>query len=128
MKLLLDTHAFLWFVSNDPRLGTAAARSIRERSNQCLVSVASVWEMGIKTSLGKLFIARPLREFISREMTINALTPLPVSVEHAIAAAELPFHHRDPFDRLLVAQALTESASFLSGDAALDPYGINRIW
>ena len=128
MKLLLDTHTFLWFVTTDPRLGTAALKAIRERTNVCLISVASIWEMGIKTSLGRLTLARPFREFVTRQISVNSLTILPISVEHTIAAAELPYHHRDPFDRLLVAQALTESIPFLSAHLTLDQYGISRVW
>lgn len=128
MRLLLDTHAFLWFISNDPSLSSSAKASLEDENNDVFLSLASVWEMAIKVSLGKLSLPTPFEEFITEQLRINAIDRLPITVVHASAVVGLPFHHRDPFDRLLVVQAQTEGLTLVSRDTALDAYGIGRLW
>ncbi|MDX6696273.1 MAG: hypothetical protein QOF02_3876 [Blastocatellia bacterium] len=127
MKLLLDTHAFLWFIEDNPRL-SAQAKALLESDAELLISIASLWEIAIKTSPGKLTIAQPYETFIQQQLELNAVTILPVSLAHLALVATLPFHHRDPFDRLLAAQAIVERAPLVSADAAFDAYSIDRKW
>ena len=126
MSLLLDTHAFLWWVSDDARLTARARRAIA--GEPCVLSVVSCWEMAIKASLGKLEIPLPLDRFIADQLETNGFGLLPLGIEHAGAVAGLPFHHRDPFDRLLVTQALREEMSIVSADKVFRRYGVKRIW
>ena len=128
MTILLDTHAFLWWITNDRQLSTTAEAFIRDKKNDLLLSAASAWEIAIKNSLGKLPLPEPPEVFIPRQMLINQTRPLPISVEHALAVSGLPPHHRDPFDRLLVAQAKTENIPLLSADAILKPYAVQVLW
>jgi PIN domain nuclease of toxin-antitoxin system len=126
MTLLLDTQAFLWWVSDDPRLSVRARRAIA--AAPCLLSIASCWEMAIKAGLGKLDIPRPLERFLQEQLEVNGFSLLPVSLEHVSAVAELPFHHRDPFDRLLAAQARREELAIVSADPVFRKYGVKRVW
>ena len=128
MRLLLDTHACLWFVGGDERLSTRARQLIEDTGNQPLLSVASLWEMAIKISLGKLTLDPPFATFIPQHLRLNGIQLLNIEFRHTVRVAELPFHHRDPFDRLLVAQALTEDLPLLSGDPNFDAYGVARWW
>lgn len=127
MRVLLDTHAFLWFVLDDPRLGTAARGLIEDETTDVLVSPASFWEIAIKVSLGKYELTVPFEAFRQQGIGTNGFEVLPVEVRHAAVVATLPFHHKDPFDRLIVAQALAEAMPLVSGDAAPDAYGVRRI-
>jgi PIN domain nuclease of toxin-antitoxin system len=124
LKLLLDTHAALWFLSGDARLGENAKRHLTDESNRVLLSAAVVWEVAIKRSLGKLVVPS---EYLSLLLDAG-VQALAVSVEHAAAAEHLPPHHRDPFDRMLVAQAAVEGAGIVSREVALVPYGVTLIW
>ena len=124
MKLLLDTHAALWFLSGDQRMGQNARRHLTNSANQVLLSAAVVWEVAIKRSLGKLVAPD---EYLSLLLDAGA-QPLPVSLDHAAAVEQLPWHHRDPFDRMLVAQASVEGAALVSHDGALQPYGVHLVW
>lgn len=128
MKLLLDTHALLWFLAGDSRLSTDARTAIENLGNTRMFSVASAWEIAIKTSLGKLNLTGPFHELIPDQLWANSIELLPISPSHLNGLLTLPLHHRDPFDRILVSQAITESASVVSADAALDRYGIPRLW
>jgi PIN domain nuclease of toxin-antitoxin system len=128
MKLLLDSHAFLWFVAGDDRLGKAALAAVEDISNQRYLSIASVWELAIKLSLGKLRLSPSFLEFIVEETRRNQIALQPVQLAHVTKNAELAFHHRDPFDRMLIAQCLVEDWDFLSGDQRVDAYGVRRIW
>jgi len=128
MTLLLDTHAFLWFVLNDPQLSAAALSLINEPANDILISPASYWQIAIKVALGKLDLHAAYDEFMQRGIVGNDFEILPIEPGQTSVLATLPFHHRDPFDRLLIAQAQVEGISNLSADAALDPYGISRRW
>jgi PIN domain nuclease of toxin-antitoxin system len=124
LKLLLDTHAALWLLSGDERLGAEAARHLRDGTNQVLLSAAIVWEIAVKRSLGKLE-APP--DFAAT-MLAGGAHALAVTVEHAAAVESLPWHHRDPFDRILVAQAEIEHATLVTRDEALTAYGVPVVW
>jgi PIN domain nuclease of toxin-antitoxin system len=126
MALLLDTQAFLWWVTDDRRLSKRAARAIA--GTECLLSVASCWEMAIKTSLGKLSLAGSVDRFVQEQLEVNGFHLLAISLEHIGGVAALPFHHRDPFDRLLAAQALAEDLSVVSADPMFRRYGVTRVW
>lgn len=128
MRVLLDTHAFLWFIMGDARLSERARVVIESTSNERLLSVASAWEMAIKSSLGKLKLTGPLGELLNAQMLANDVTLLPVSLKHVDALARLPFHHRDPFDRMMIAQAIEEHVPFVSADEVVPAYGVERIW
>ena len=126
MTVLLDTHSFLWWVSDSPKLSRRARTVIGE--SPCLLSVASCWEMAIKASLGKLDTPRPLQRFLQQQIEVNGFELLPIALEHAAAVRELPFHHRDPFDRLIAAQAREEQIPLVTADARFTKYGVKRIW
>lgn len=128
MKLLLDTHAFLWFLAGDSRLRASARRRVEDPANERLLSIASVWEMAIKISLGKLQLKDPLDHVIGRVASDNGIALLAISARHALGVSALAWHHRDPFDRLLAAQALAEGIALLSEDTAFDAYGVRRVW
>lgn len=127
MRLLLDTHAFLWFVGDDDRLSAPARRAI-ERAGEAYVSVASCWEMAMKVSIGKLRVATPIDRFLPEQLAANDFELLHVDLPHALRVARLPWHHRDPFDRLLVSQALEERLAIVSADPVMRRYGAERIW
>jgi PIN domain nuclease of toxin-antitoxin system len=124
LKLLLDTHAALWFLSGDERLSENAKRHLTDDTNRVLLSAAVVWEVAIKRSLGKLAVPA---EYVSLLLDAG-VQPLAVSVAHAAGVEHLPPHHRDPFDRMLVAQAEIEGAAVISRDGALRPYDVTLIW
>ena len=128
MKLLLDTHAFLWFVLNDRQLSKVACDLIAEPLNDLLISPASYWESAIKVSIGKYELPGSFETWIEHQIQVNEFEILPIKIAHAALIATLPFHHRDPFDRLLVAQALTEKIPIISGDGVLDAYSVIRHW
>ena len=128
MRVLLDTHALLWLVTNDSRLSTTARETFLDADNELLCSSVVGFEIAVKYSLGKLELTEPPRTFIQNRIRNNALIPLPITMVHATRVADLPFHHRDPFDRLLVAQALEEGVPLLSADEILSSYGIRRLW
>jgi PIN domain nuclease of toxin-antitoxin system len=125
---LLDTHTFLWFVLNDSNLAPQAKLTIEDPANLLLISPVSYWEIAIKISAGKYRLNRSYEEFWRKGMQENAIGLLPIELRHTSRLLSLPFHHKDPFDRLLVAQALTEQIPLLSGDPTLDAYGIQRVW
>lgn len=128
MRLLLDTHAFLWFILDEPQLSAKADALISDPINEIEVSPASFWEIAIKISIGKYSLPEPFQVFMEREITVNNFRILHIEPKHAAAVSTMPFHHRDPFDRLIVAQATVEQVAIVSGDAALDVYGITRLW
>jgi PIN domain nuclease of toxin-antitoxin system len=127
MTLLLDTHAFLWFVAGDRRLSPAARRALEGARAQPLLSVASVWELAIKSSLGRLSLPEPLEAYLARKLGTN-LRLLALDLPHVVAVERLPFHHHDPFDRLLVAQAITERLPIVTRDREFRKYGVEVIW
>jgi PIN domain nuclease of toxin-antitoxin system len=128
MRLLLDTQAFLWWIADDRRLSRRARSAIANRSNECSVSLASCWEISIKVSLGKLTLDSPVDRFIPEQLDANGFGALPIDFNHVARVARLPFHHRDPFDRLLVAQALVEDLAVVSVDRVFVRYGVRRVW
>ena len=128
MPLLLDTHAFLWWAEDSPRLSKRARAAIGRPGDTCLLSLASCWEMAIKISLGRLKLSKSLDRFIAEQMAANGIQALAVQLPHAARVAVLPFHHRDPFDRLLAAQALVEDLSVVSADPVFRKYGVTRVW
>ena len=126
--VLLDTHAMLWFLWDDSRLSRPAKALIEDANNRKLVSIASCWEIAIKVGLGKLDLGEPSRSFLPREIARNNFELLPINLDHATMVEGLVAHHRDPFDRLLIAQAMVEGLSLVSADAILDQYGVSRLW
>jgi PIN domain nuclease of toxin-antitoxin system len=128
MKLLLDTHAFLWFIDGNVQLSLQARSLIEDETNRVYLSMARLWEMGIKVSTGKLSFARPMEKFIPQLLVSNDIRIINVDLRHVGIITTLPFHHRDPFDRLLVAQAMVENMPIVSVDSAFDDYPITRMW
>ncbi len=130
MKLLLDTHAFLWFVTNDAKLSANARGLICDPQHDVLISPASYWEVAIKVSMGKYPLTVPFQQFMEEGIVGNDFEILPVEIRHAAALAALPFppNHKDPFDRLIVAQAIVEGIPVVSVDPKLDAYPITRLW
>ena len=128
MRLLLDTHAFLWFVLGDRRLSGPARRQIEAQENERLLSIASLWEIAIKVSLGRLELSLSLPDLVARHVEGNAIGLLAIGVSHLDLVSKLPFLHKDPFDRLIAAQSLAEGVPLLSEDPAFDGYGVSRIW
>jgi PIN domain nuclease of toxin-antitoxin system len=127
MKILLDTHALIWWFGNEAKLSRRASSMIANQNNTVLVSAAIAWELAIKVNLGK-FDALSLTSELPRYTEEEGFEALPISLEQAIRAGLLPLHHRDPFDRLLVAQAQALNAPILSADTVLDQYDVKRIW
>lgn len=128
MRLLLDTHAFLWFIAGHRSLSTRARRAIESSRNEKYLSVASVWEMAIKVGLGKLKLDVPLRDALDAGISDGGIALLAVERDHALGVTELPFHHDDPFDRLLIAQARAEDLRMVTRDDAFDEYDVSRLW
>ncbi len=128
MRLLLDTHALLWWLAGEARLSARAKRAIGDRRNEILVSAASAWEVATKHRLGKLPGAGPLGVDFSGEVDRQGFTPLAITLEHAEVAGGLSGAHRDPFDRMLVAQARAERMAIVSNDAVFDDFGVHRVW
>ena len=128
MRVLLDTHTFLWFLLEDPQLSTTASDVIVDPTNDIEVSPATYWEIAIKISLGKYELPEPYDIFIEREIATNDFRILPIEPKHTVVLTTLPFYHRDPFDRLLIAQARVEAIPILSVDTAFDAYPVTRVW
>ncbi|HLO20354.1 MAG TPA: type II toxin-antitoxin system VapC family toxin [Sphingomicrobium sp.] len=128
MKLLLDTHAFLWWVEGAPALGRRARAEVSNPDNEVFVSIASCWELAIKLSLGKLRLTQGLERFIPEQLTRNGFGLLGMEFRHVARVADLPFHHRDPFDRVLVAQALQDELAIVSADRMFRKYGVTVVW
>ncbi len=118
----------LWFILDDPRLSLKACNSIADSAGMIFISPASLWEIAIKISLGKYTLPTPFNAFWEEQMLANGFTLLPIAVSHAARVIEMPFHHRDPFDRLIIAQALEEGIPVVSTDTAFDLYGVERLW
>ena len=130
MNVLLDTHALLWHYFADPNMSVLARSVIADPANTVFVSAATHWEIAIKVSIGKLLVNQPFPDFIQMAILDQGFTLLPVEPRHTAAVATMPYptKHRDPFDRLLVAQALTDGLTVLSADAQLDAHGVTRLW
>lgn len=128
MRLLLDTHALLWWVDDDPQLSREARRLIGDEENDCYVSLASVWEMAIKCGTGKLKLSVSVQRYCQEHLIANDFQLLPIDLGHVTLVETLPPHHRDPFDRLLITQARHEGLTLVSSDTAFDAYGVTRMW
>jgi PIN domain nuclease of toxin-antitoxin system len=128
MRLLLDTHTFIWFVTDEPKLSAIAKAAIENEANEKWLSIASVWEMAIKSNLGKLKFPLPVCAFVEQQMTLNSMELLTLNMAHLEIIESLPLHHRDPFDRLLIAQSMTEDFLLVGTDEVFDFYDIDRLW
>jgi PIN domain nuclease of toxin-antitoxin system len=128
MKLLLDTHAFIWWDSQSNRLSAQAFGACADPANELLLSLVSVWEMQIKVQLGKLQLRAPLARIVEEQERTNRIRILQISIDHVFAVGQLPPLHRDPFDRLLVAQANEEGASIVSNDPLISQYPVKVLW
>jgi len=128
MNVLLDTHALLWWIMNDPRLSAKATSIIAAPENTIYVSAASAWEIAVKTQIGKLKLVQPASQYIPAQMTTNGFVDLPISLAHALHIHSLPLHHRDPFDRILVVQAQLEEMVLLSADPLMSHYIVDVRW
>ena len=127
MRLILDTHAFIWWDSDPARLSASALTALLDPTNEVLVSVVSPWEMAIKSQLGKLALSLPLADILSQQKA-NGLVFLGVTVEHVLGLQGLPPAHKDPFDRLLAAQSIVESAALVSADPVFARYPVQVVW
>jgi len=127
MRLLLDTHAFIWWDSEPAKLSPQVLALCQDRTSTVLLSVASVWEMQIKLQLGRLKLALPLATLVENQQRTNGIEVLPISLAHVLALADLPAHHRDPFDRLLIAQARLEGAVLISTDPVFANYPVQVL-
>jgi len=127
MRFLIDTHTFLWFINDSSSL-SSSARDILEIDNDVVLSVANIWEIAIKFSLGKLALPKSFSEFIPEQINLNQIDILQIEIEHLDTVSSLPFHHRYPFDRLIIAQAMNEKIAIVSADKMFDFYNIKRIW
>ena len=128
MTILLDTHTLIWFFAGDSKLSTNARILIEGEDNHKLVSIASIWEIAIKESKGLLNLSTPFEDYIRQKLSLEDFNLLNINLEHLNAIATMPFHHKDPFDRLLIAQSMVEEIPILSKNSAFDAYSINRIW
>jgi PIN domain nuclease of toxin-antitoxin system len=127
MDLLLDTHSFIWFVENDTQLTVEARNTIENHSNDIYISIAGLWEMAIKISLGKLQISISFETLLIKLIDLG-FKILPITTEHILVLSKLEFHHRDPFDRLLICQSKVENIPIVSKDDIFDSYDIHRLW
>lgn len=128
MNYLLDTHTFLWFVNDDPALSARAKALIEDPENIIYLSMASLREMAIKISLGKLEMPSPFEKFINIQLHENSIILLDIKTQHTAVVVTLPFHHRDPFDRMIIAQAQSEGLTIISKDEVFDTYEVKRRW
>jgi len=128
MRLLLDTHVFLWWIGDDPRLSLPAREAITKAENEIFFSVASAWEISVKTRLGKLTLPSDVESFLPDQIHRNAISILPIGLAHALRVSRLPIHHRDPFDRMLVAQAQAEKLTLVTADASIRLYDVKLCW
>lgn len=128
MRYLLDTHAYLWWVRSPERLSDRVRALFEDDTTELLFSAASAWEIAIKVGTGKLTSSVPITRLVVQEPAAQNLEPLPVTAAHAALVADLPSHHRDPFDRLLVAQAQSEAVPVVSCDGRLSAYDVEVIW
>jgi len=128
MKVLIDTHVFLWWITNDPLFSPRAREIIADSANVVFLSAASGWEIAIKAKLGRLRLPDEPERFILKQLELNAIEVLPVQMSHALHVYALPDHHRDPFDRLLIAQAQLEKLPILTADPQISRYEVETIW
>ena len=127
MKILIDTHTFIWFVEDDDKLPEQLKEIIANPANEIYLSIASLWEMAIKIQLKKLKIDKTIKKVIDSALD-NGFELLPILPEHIIKLVDLKFFHRDPFDRIIIAQSLIENSHIISKDIVFDNYGVRRMW
>ncbi len=128
MNYLLDTHVFIWWITGESRLPQTVQKVLSEAAGSVWVSAASLWEMALKIKLGKLKMPEPFDTYVLRQIQINRMEVLPIHAPHVLETMKLPAHHRDPFDRLLVAQARREELTLISGDSAMRSYDVAILW
>lgn len=128
MRVLVDTHVFLWWVEGDRALPVKARAALADRDNECLFSLVSVWELAIKAGLGKLKLALPVQRYVIEHVAANGFRMLDIQLAHVGRVESLASHHGDPFDRLLIAQALEEKIPVVTADPVFRDYGVKRIW
>lgn len=128
MRLLLDTHTLLWSVEDPAQVSALAMAAMQDPANERLLSAATIWELAIKVGQGKIALAMPYRQWMETAIADLKLDILPVTVEYAERQSALPSHHKDPFDRLIIAQAVVDGIAVVSVDVAFDAYGVTRIW
>jgi len=125
---LIDTHTLLWIVTDSSKLSSRAKKLYLDPENRILVSLASIWELAIKSSLGKIALEKSLEEFVDEHVKGNNIQILDIGLPHILRIAKLPFHHRDPFDRLIISQQIENNLSIIGSDKLFDEYGVDRIW
>ncbi|WP_159783250.1 type II toxin-antitoxin system VapC family toxin [Sodalinema gerasimenkoae] len=128
MRLLLDTHIFIWLIDGNPKLSQTARQAIEDESNTLHLSIVSLWEITIKASLGKLELAIPLEQIVINFILPSGIEILPIHLPHLLVLQTLPFHHRDPFDRLLISQAKSETLTLVSEDGMFEQYEVEKLW
>lgn len=128
MRLLLDSHSILWFSDDSPKMPESIKRIIEDKANEKFVSLASVWELAIKFTTGKLKFTDPPELYLADLLRLNHFQLFPLTFSHVVSGAALPYYHRDPFDRVIIAQSLLEEIPVVSADTVFDAYGVNRIW
>jgi len=128
MKAILDTHIFLWWNMDDPQLSSPIREIISDGRNELFLSAASAWEIAIKVSRGRLILPAPPQEYVPDRLVLHGFRPLPISLSHALHVCDLPDHHRDPFDRLLVAQAQLEDMPILTADSTIAKYDVETVF
>ncbi len=125
---LLDTHTLIWWVDNSDKLSSKTRNVLSDVENICYFSLAGSWEMAIKSSIGKLKLTTPVRDYVTYHLALNDFKQLNITLNHVTKVEKLPWHHRDPFDRLLLAQAIEEKLIIISADKIFDKYDIERLW
>lgn len=128
MRLLLDTQCWLWWFAQPEKLSEKVIEQIVDETNEVWFSAASVWEMGIKASIGKLPLPEPIDDYVSTRMTQLGARSLEIRASHALRVVALPSHHRDPFDRMLIAQAQVEDMTLVSADSTFNQYEVSLLW
>ncbi|MDE0426407.1 MAG: type II toxin-antitoxin system VapC family toxin [Candidatus Poribacteria bacterium] len=128
MRYLLDTHTLLWFIAEDKKLSARARRLILDSSSEVLLSIASLWEIAVKVNIGKLDLDKPFNQLFPDELDFHGIDMLDITIDHFMQVTTLPLYHRDPFDRLIIAQALVEGLPIIGVDSAFDAYGVSREW
>jgi len=128
MRVLLDTHVFLWWITDDAKLPDSIRNFISDGNNELFFSAASCWEIAIKSNLGRISLSHKIESFLPEQMVLNAVQGLPIQISHALYVINLPDHHRDPFDRIIVAQAQLEKMAIITSDPLVTKYDVDVIW